>query len=456
MTVRGTPGQLQQIDRRIQIPIQHQPTLFTVKDPIREGQLRIDPATATTPLAGGLPPIRQDHSRPIPVGLVEQLPLELGEPHIADGLSQMMVLEHPTDIQIFDDQHGLGSRQPGRDLMQRVVPLIRDLPMELGELADGFLAVVAAFLPPTHHPLEALELLDASFEVARIGDHRPIGEGGQLLDPQVNPHDRAIVLWSGQLLFHLHGHVPVPRLLTHRGREDLYPDGRKVLALFEPQPTQPRQHDRRSRDHDGAGEPETAQSRLLGLEAGIPELSLPLPLLFEVTPSKELLEGGIQVPQRFLRRTLGDLIHPGHVRLLETVEFPVQLDGGRTRLARGIAFLLDPESPVVGPARGAGMLAAGCHLSIVEVQLRFVCPLYQHPVSLRPSPAILSSGRPSPLDCWNKCIMFCCSGQGEQTETHGHPWVHIGTFSAAIHNPLEGGLQLAPEPRSSRYPHSGS
>ena len=57
VTVRGTPGQLHQIDRGIQIPIQHQPTLLAVKDPIREGQIRIDPATATTPLAGGLPPV---------------------------------------------------------------------------------------------------------------------------------------------------------------------------------------------------------------------------------------------------------------------------------------------------------------------------------------------------------------------------------------------------------------
>ena len=71
LTVRGTPGQLHQIDRRIQIPIPHQPTLLAMKDPIREGQIRIDPATAATPLAGRLPPIRQNHSRPIPAGFVE-------------------------------------------------------------------------------------------------------------------------------------------------------------------------------------------------------------------------------------------------------------------------------------------------------------------------------------------------------------------------------------------------
>ena len=72
-----------------------------------------------------------------------------------------MVLEHPADVQIFDNQDGLGSRQPGRDLMQCIVPLVRDLSMLFGEPAHRFLAVLAAFLPPAHHPLEALELLAA-------------------------------------------------------------------------------------------------------------------------------------------------------------------------------------------------------------------------------------------------------------------------------------------------------
>ncbi len=119
VTVRGTPGQLQQIDRGIQIPISHQTTLLAVIDSIRESEILIDPSTATTPFAGRLPPISQDHSGTIPAGLVEQLPLEFSEPHIADGLSQMVVLEHPADVQIFDDQHRLGFRQSGRDLMQR-------------------------------------------------------------------------------------------------------------------------------------------------------------------------------------------------------------------------------------------------------------------------------------------------------------------------------------------------
>src|SRR5215470_13046216 len=94
LTVRGTPGQLFEIHGRIQVPIEHQTTLLAVKGAGLEGQIRIEPPTATAALARRLPPICLDHARPIPAGFIEQLPLELIEPYIANGLCQTMVLEH--------------------------------------------------------------------------------------------------------------------------------------------------------------------------------------------------------------------------------------------------------------------------------------------------------------------------------------------------------------------------
>ena len=80
----------------------------------------------------------------------------------------MVVLQHPTNVQVFDHQDRLGFRQPGRHLMQGIVPLMLDLSMKLGQLTDGFLAVLPAFLPPAHHPLESFQLLQVPFDVARV------------------------------------------------------------------------------------------------------------------------------------------------------------------------------------------------------------------------------------------------------------------------------------------------
>jgi hypothetical protein len=162
------------------------------------------------------------------------LPLELREAYIPDGLCQTVVLEHSADVQIFDDQHRLGFRQPGGDLMQGVAALVAYLPMELRQPADGLLAVLAAFLSPTHHPLETFELLQTPFQVARIGDDLSIGEGRQMFDTQIDAHHWAGILWDGLLLFHLHRHIPVSRLLTDRGREDLdLATGWQILPFFE-------------------------------------------------------------------------------------------------------------------------------------------------------------------------------------------------------------------------------
>ena len=129
----------------------------------------------------------------------------------------------PADIQVFDDQDRLGFRQPGRDLMQRVASLVLDLPMQLGQLADRFLAVLAAFLPPAHHPLQALQLLQTPFEVARIGNHLAIGEGGQILIPRSIPTTGPVFSGTACSSSTCTTHIPVPRLLAHRGREDLHP-----------------------------------------------------------------------------------------------------------------------------------------------------------------------------------------------------------------------------------------
>src|SRR5215469_882926 len=173
--------------------------------------------------------------------------------------------------------------------MQRGVPLVPNRALELGQLPGSFPAVLAAFLPSTHHPLQSLELFEAVLEMTGVRNHAPIGEGRQTLDAQINSHYRAGILWDHLLLFHLNRHVPVSRLLTHRRREDLHSTtGRQIPPFFEPEPPQAWQHNGLLADHNPTSEPETPHSLLLGLDLGIAQLPFPLPLLLEGTASKEV------------------------------------------------------------------------------------------------------------------------------------------------------------------------
>ena len=78
-------------------------------------------------------------------------------------------------------------------------------------------------------------------------------------------------------------------------------------------------------------------------------------------------EGIIEVAQGLLRRCLRYFVHPGEVRLLERVEFPVQFHrvNGASRLP--VDLLLAVQSPIVGEPGDTHMLPAGRVLLVIEV-----------------------------------------------------------------------------------------
>ena len=89
----------------------------------------------------------------MPGGLVQHLPLELGEPHIPNGLREPMILEHATDVQILQDNDTwsfcirLGFRHDGRGgLVKGVLADMSNTSMHLSQFALGTSAVLGTFL----------------------------------------------------------------------------------------------------------------------------------------------------------------------------------------------------------------------------------------------------------------------------------------------------------------------
>jgi hypothetical protein len=52
---------------------------------------------------------------------------------------------------------------------------------------------------------------------------------------------------------------------------------------------------------------------------------------------EEVAEGMIQVPERLLRSTLGNFIHPGKLGLFEPIQFAMQVHGCRCFARCGIS-----------------------------------------------------------------------------------------------------------------------
>jgi hypothetical protein len=106
MTFRGTPGsQLFKINGGIQVAVDPQAAVITEVNTPAQVQCCLDAPTLRTTLRRGVKRVGQDDLTAIPLALIEQLPPELVESHIHDGLRQVMVLQQSASIQDFQ-YHG--------------------------------------------------------------------------------------------------------------------------------------------------------------------------------------------------------------------------------------------------------------------------------------------------------------------------------------------------------------
>src|SRR5262245_24976674 len=108
--------------------------------------------------------------------------------------------------------------------MQRVGSLLRDRAVEPREATGRLLAVLGPLLLAGDRAMEAFERPQAPFERPGGGNAGAIGEGGQRLHPQVDPHHRADIDRELLVLLDPEADIadrPVPRLLRDGGREDV-------------------------------------------------------------------------------------------------------------------------------------------------------------------------------------------------------------------------------------------
>src|ERR1700686_4745843 len=101
--------------------------------------------TGATSLARRVPAINLDHSTPVPLGLVFQLPHELAPTHVSDGRGKGGMLQHVLEGEALDHDRLVLTNEFRRELVLIITASIGDSSMDLGDTSPLFLAVRRIF-----------------------------------------------------------------------------------------------------------------------------------------------------------------------------------------------------------------------------------------------------------------------------------------------------------------------
>src|SRR5438445_13414153 len=113
--------------------------------------------TSGTKLRGWVGSVCLDHTAPIPVAVVPELPYRLRYARVRQGLCETVVSHHLAHSQVLHDEDGLVFRQLSRGLVQCVLTDVNDSEVETLQASNRPSAVRGALLLARHRSLQALQ-----------------------------------------------------------------------------------------------------------------------------------------------------------------------------------------------------------------------------------------------------------------------------------------------------------
>ena len=145
-------------------------------------------STAVAPLRRWVPLLNLDQGSPIPRCLVLKLAGKLTPTHIANTLSQGVVLEHVLDLQTLDADRLVLTNNASRELVLIVPSPVSNLSMDTSYFETGFRYVLTALLLLSKATLSLSQFLLVLTEVPWIDDMLPIGSDNHTLQAKIKPH----------------------------------------------------------------------------------------------------------------------------------------------------------------------------------------------------------------------------------------------------------------------------
>jgi hypothetical protein len=106
--------------------------------------------------------------------------------NIVDCLREMMVFDHPANVQVFDRDHVEASDQISRNLVVKIFATARDLQMRIGDLCPLLLAPLRPLLFARKPFLLSLQVIQRALEMAWVFNIFAVRERGETCNPDIH------------------------------------------------------------------------------------------------------------------------------------------------------------------------------------------------------------------------------------------------------------------------------
>ncbi len=149
---------------------------------------------------------------PVPVAFVVKLPGELTPAGITNRLGQVVVFEHPLNVEVLDIDLSKLIDNSVAKFMQKVLALISNLFVLAGKFQPGFLPAVRAFLLPGQFLLQLLEFGFRGSQMAGVVNFLACRQDSEVGQAQVDADGLAFIDWLVYFHFALNRDEEFPAL----------------------------------------------------------------------------------------------------------------------------------------------------------------------------------------------------------------------------------------------------
>jgi hypothetical protein len=343
--------------------------LWAIPLPNAEVQLSKPVAALRTGLAARPEPVDLDKLPSVPIGLVFQHTDGHADSCVRDALGEVPVLDHTTQVQVFDADRAKASDKRSSDLVQVVLPGIGDTSVNAGNLESLPTPASASLFSMCQNPLCLGQSAFSGPKMLRVWDALSVRERGKPRHAEINS-DTRFCLWKlRELLVKAKSHeVATGAVLGYRDRTR--------FACELPAPTHTKPPD--LGDCQVAVRSVPGESRCSVLGGLVSSLVLETRIVRSLL--KEIGECRLEVSECLLCRNTAHLIQPRKLWIA------LELGPQRRRLmvpdllAVAVGVTTQPQTPVVSKAHAPESSSKLLLLGRVRVESELVACLHIHTI----------------------------------------------------------------------------